>query len=382
MKSNFIKYVALALVLLTLIAVGACRPAPAQPWPHENPLVSPSGFAVVSLDITPPEVTAGETVAITAVVENIGGSEGTYTAVLTVDGATVETKEVALAAGTSKTVSFSLVKDKPGTYQVGIGGLTSSLKVIEEKPLVLFDESHGVGKIQVGPSAVSMTVDDGYRSLASLLSNNGFDVKPLSKGPITEEILSNASVFLLHAYAFTTSPLLQSEIESIEKFVNRGGGLLLLGESGYMQDNALAGKFGISLLPFVVCDPTDSTHVQPFHLKVHNFASHEITNSISGFQLDWGQPLTVHPPAFPLAFGDEDCWTENDYNGVKNEGEYSGEIIVAAASTYGNGRVVVVGDSSAFANLDPINYVGLLEYDTRRFALNIFAWLSQRPPQS
>ena len=45
------------------------------------------------------------------------------------DGATVETKEVALAAGASKTVSFSLVKDKAGTYQVGIGGLTSSLKV-------------------------------------------------------------------------------------------------------------------------------------------------------------------------------------------------------------------------------------------------------------
>lgn len=93
---------------------------------------TPAAFEVISLDVTPPEVVAGETVNITAEVKNTGGSEGAYTAVLTIDGATVETKEVTLAPGTSKTVSFSLVKDKVGTYKVGIGGLTSSLTVKEK----------------------------------------------------------------------------------------------------------------------------------------------------------------------------------------------------------------------------------------------------------
>jgi hypothetical protein len=117
MKNNLLQYLALALALLTLTAAGACA--------------KPAAFEVTSLDITPPEATAGETAIVTAEVSNIGGSEGTYTAVLTVDGATVETKDVTLAPSATETVTFSLVKDTPGTYQVGIGGLTSSLTVQE-----------------------------------------------------------------------------------------------------------------------------------------------------------------------------------------------------------------------------------------------------------
>ena len=125
MKSNFVKYLALALVLSMLITVGACAK------PASTPPPSIAEFEVTSLDITPPEVMAGETVSITAEVKNTGDGEGSYTAVLTVDGATIETQEVTLAPGASKTVTFSLVKDSPGTYQVGISDLTSSLTVKE-----------------------------------------------------------------------------------------------------------------------------------------------------------------------------------------------------------------------------------------------------------
>lgn len=90
---------------------------------------APAEFEVASLDIVPPEVTAGDQVSVTVKVKNTGGSEGVYTAILTVDGATVETKEVAPALGASETVTFSLVKDTPGTYKIGIGGQTSSLTV-------------------------------------------------------------------------------------------------------------------------------------------------------------------------------------------------------------------------------------------------------------
>lgn len=129
MKSNFVKYLALALVLSMLITGGACaKPAPTPP-------PSVAEFEVISLDIKPSEIMAGETVSITAEVKNTGDSEGIYTAVLSVDGATVETKEFALAPGALETVSFSLVKDTPGTYQIGIGELSSSLTV-KEKPVV------------------------------------------------------------------------------------------------------------------------------------------------------------------------------------------------------------------------------------------------------
>ena len=136
MKNIFLKYVAPTLVLLTLIGAAACaKPAPTPtPTPAPAPAPTPvAEFEVISLDIEPPEVMAGEAVSITAVVENTGGSEGTYAVILTVDGATVETKEVVIRPGNSKVVTFSLVKDTPGTYEIGIGGQSSSL-IVKAKP--------------------------------------------------------------------------------------------------------------------------------------------------------------------------------------------------------------------------------------------------------
>jgi len=114
------------LLVVAMIAMSACK--------------TPAEFDLVSLDIVPPEVATGETVSVTAEVKNIGGSEGTYTAILTVDGVQVETKEVTLAPGASETVTFSLVKNIPGTYQVGIGDLSSSLTVKEMQVELKYDD--------------------------------------------------------------------------------------------------------------------------------------------------------------------------------------------------------------------------------------------------
>jgi len=150
------------LLLTAFTILGACAPAPAPvptpapaTAPSPAPTPAPAKFEVISLDITLPEVEAGETVSITVMVRNIGGSEGTYAAILTVDGITVETKEVALTPGSSKVVTFSLVEDTPGTYEIGIGELSSSL-IVREKLIELkyddgtSDESWAIGGIGRG----------------------------------------------------------------------------------------------------------------------------------------------------------------------------------------------------------------------------------------
>jgi len=111
-------WVSVLLLAVVLILPTACK-APAEP----------AKFEVTSLNVTPPEVTVGDMVTITTEVKNIGGSEGAYTVILTVDGAQVETKEVTVAPVATETVTFSLVKDKAGTYQVAIGERSSSLTV-------------------------------------------------------------------------------------------------------------------------------------------------------------------------------------------------------------------------------------------------------------
>jgi len=110
------------LLVTTLLVLGACAPAPA-----------PAEFEVISLVIKPTEAVAGETVTITAVVKNIGGSEGTYAVMLSVDGVTAEAKETTLVTpGSSAVVTFSLTKNTPGTYEISIGELSSTLVVKEE----------------------------------------------------------------------------------------------------------------------------------------------------------------------------------------------------------------------------------------------------------
>jgi len=123
------------LLVAILLVFGACAPAK---------------FEVVSLDIEPSQVVAGQTVTITAVVENSGGGEGTYAAVLTVDAVTMETKEVTITPGSSELVTFSLVKDTPGSYEIGVGELSSSLTVIKEEIELKHDDGTSDGSWAIG----------------------------------------------------------------------------------------------------------------------------------------------------------------------------------------------------------------------------------------
>jgi len=128
-----------------------------------TPILTPAPvaeFEVISLDIKPSEAVAGETVRITAVVKNIGGSKGTYAAILTMDGVTEEVKEVAITAGSSKVVTFTLAKDTSGTYETAVGELSSSLTVKEEliaKEIELkYDDGDADGFSSTGPQGYSV----------------------------------------------------------------------------------------------------------------------------------------------------------------------------------------------------------------------------------
>jgi len=48
----------------------------------------------------------------------------------------IETKRLTLAAGASETVSFTVTKDVVATYNVELGGLRGSFKVVEQEPLI------------------------------------------------------------------------------------------------------------------------------------------------------------------------------------------------------------------------------------------------------
>ncbi|MFC1909579.1 CARDB domain-containing protein [Chloroflexota bacterium] len=145
-RTLIISSIATLFITLSFFACNGPSPTPAQPVPTPAPapitaptpapipLPSPADFEVISLDIKPPEVTTGETVSITAEVKNTGGGEGTYTAVLTVDGVKFEIKDVTLSAGAKGTVTFTVIKNAPGTYDIELAGLSGTLEVLKPDP--------------------------------------------------------------------------------------------------------------------------------------------------------------------------------------------------------------------------------------------------------
>ena len=91
-------------------------------------------FEVLSFDVKPKEVIVGETATITATVTSTGEKEDTYDVALMVNGIAEKREVVAIPAGGTKEVTFSLVERKTGHYKVAIGNQNTTLVVRDAPP--------------------------------------------------------------------------------------------------------------------------------------------------------------------------------------------------------------------------------------------------------
>jgi hypothetical protein len=115
MRNKNVSVAGLLLLVITITLQIACTSSPS------------AQFEITALDIKPSEVTVGETANISARVTNIGTAGGVYYATLSVDGEKVGTKDINLDPGSTQTVTFSLSKDKAGSYEIGIGKRSATL---------------------------------------------------------------------------------------------------------------------------------------------------------------------------------------------------------------------------------------------------------------
>jgi|GEM_PF-3546428 len=87
---------------------------------------------VTSVSVSPSEVKVKENATVTVVVKNLGVAEGTETITLSVNGVVTVQEEVTLGAGESKTLTFEVTKDEPGTYTIDVNGVSKTFTVKEE----------------------------------------------------------------------------------------------------------------------------------------------------------------------------------------------------------------------------------------------------------
>ena len=103
--------------------------SPATPAPSTPATPPPAGFAVSALDISPASVKAGEQVTVITAVANNSTSQGSYNAVLKINGTSEAQQEVTLNPNETKVVTFNVSKDTAGSYQVAIADKSGSFTV-------------------------------------------------------------------------------------------------------------------------------------------------------------------------------------------------------------------------------------------------------------
>lgn len=251
----------------------------------------------------------------------------------------------------------------------------------QDGPKVLFDETGPYGKYytiyNLGPYGAS--------SFATLLEYNGASVSRLTDAPLTYEKLKNYDVLILMAPGRNYT---DQEINDIKKFVNNGGGLLLVGEPWGPQDgdknyafNKIARSFGLDFaFNEIIIDTKHNVGISRL-IKTDNIKSHPITSNTSEIYYITG---AYQDPgaAEVLVYSDSDSWSDHGYvtsegesanNEIKEADEVTGPLPLISAMDYGRGRIIVIGSAQTFVN------AWLYKGNAWKLGLNSVNWLADHP---
>lgn len=209
--------------------------------------------------------------------------------------------------------------------------------------------------------------------LPEFLQASGFDVK--RSVDLSPEGLGHCQTLVLINLQKEFSP---EDHEAIWDFVHRGGSLLALGDH-----TGIAGirePFNALLRPVGVEFNFDSAH----YLKDWNYGfelfPHQSTWGVKPDRelgISVGASLKIPASARPVIAGKYGFSDIGDANNVNqaflgdrryNKGELLGDLVLASASTYGRGKVLVFGDTSSFQN-------GALAL-SHQFVRRVFTWLA------
>ncbi|MFC2013851.1 DUF4350 domain-containing protein [Chloroflexota bacterium] len=215
-----------------------------------------------------------------------------------------------------------------------------------------------------------------FGNLPSFTEKIGLKSRRIDK--ITENSLSGTKVLVIINIKEEMS---QSEVEAIWEFVGDGGSLLVMGDhTFYGQD----GKNWLNeiLKPVDIKYNFDSADFFiGGWLHSYEYAKHPITHRLSDEENEAGivvgASLEAKYPAVPIIMGK---YGYSDMGDVLNSdggylgnlkydmSEKLGDVVLAAEQKYGQGKVLVFGDTSGFVNSILVN--------THPFINRVFTWLA------
>lgn len=175
---------------------------------------------------------------------------------------------------------------------------------------------------------------------------------------VTPNILEETDVFVVINLDTQFS---DEEQQMVWEYVSEGGSLLVLGDHTDLEGTME--PLNHLLEPVNIKFRFDSAFTATRWFNAYELFPHPMTVSLDysndTLQHSTGASLDIAPPASPIinakfAFSDKGNYANNNgYLGdyLYQPGEQFGDLAVVAGATYGNGKVVVFGDTSGFQNL-------------------------------
>jgi len=226
----------------------------------------------------------------------------------------------------------------------------------------------------------------GGASFASVLEANGLEVIRFTDSPITYEKIKDFNVLIIMAPGRNYT---DSEIQSIQKFVESGRGLFLVGDAWGVEDggvdysyNKIAQAFGVSYKPYEIVADSVNYVASPSRVKVTEIRNSTLNSGISDFIYYRGTYIQNIGSSSVIAYSSPDSWADqtflksdgsSDINERKDGNETSGPFPLWSSLEYGQGKVVFFGASPTFMNS------WLYRSNGWKVGLNSVYWLADQP---
>lgn len=197
---------------------------------------------------------------------------------------------------------------------------------------------------------------------------------------LTREALADKDILVIMNMNTAVS---NDSLRAVHDFVDRGGSLLELGDHTFHKSEGR----------LLLNDPIERTSIRYVFDSAYYFVGgwlhsyqywpHQMTDALGDADNDCGcvvgASLDIQYPATPIVIGrygwsdpGEDDAKDRGFmgNSMFDRGEPLGDLVLVAAENVGEGRVVVVGDTSGFVNA--------IQAQTWPFTERVFYWLGGR----
>ncbi len=231
----------------------------------------------------------------------------------------------------------------------------------------------------------------GYYRAFRHLQAQGYQIDVFKEKPITSVCLDGYDTLFINLLHESRPAISKEEQKAILEYVHKGGGLVIIVDHTNVYRHAerlnpMLMPMGIEILFGTMAELSPAHSIEGNGwIKVLDFRPHPITKGVKMLSLQTGTALkTKTGVAFSSKNSFSDFWNEKNKNFFHGDWKHNGDdkkeprgpLPVVAATSYGKGRVVVLGDQNMFG--DTLLHFG----DNFTLFMNTFAWTSKQEQAS